>query len=196
MSMLFDHTYKDHELIILLRQGNTTAISCIYERYWKRLYLYAFSILRDSEQAQDIVQDLFVQLWVRRSQAEIHKLDVYLHQAVRYSALAYIRSANSRKVFVEEGELELLAGAVDPNDYQHVNEITLFLEQEVLALPKRCREVFVLSRVEFLSNKEIAGRMGITVKAVEFQMTVALKRLRNKLSDFLVWSLLILSLLF
>ncbi|TCQ98905.1 RNA polymerase sigma factor [Sphingobacterium sp. JUb20] len=188
--------YEDHELISLLKSGEESAITLIYEKFWKRLFLSAYSILKEKDQAQDIVQEVLLQLWIRRDKVEIEKLGAYLQTATRYKVLTYIRSADSRKVFIDDQDLELLAGVEQLNDKLHVNDINILLEKEVLSLPERCRQVFILSRHEFLTNKEIAERLGITVKAVESQITIALRRIRGTLSDFFLLIIILSALLY
>jgi len=188
--------YEDHELISLLKSGEESAITLIYEKFWKRLFLSAYSILKEKDQAQDIVQEVLLQLWIRRDKVEIEKLGAYLQTATRYKVLTYIRSAEFRKVFIDDQDLELLAGVEQLNDKLHVNDINILLEKEVLSLPERCRQVFILSRHEFLTNKEIAERLGITVKAVESQITIALRRIRGTLSDFFMLIIILSALLY
>lgn len=191
--MFEKRVYEDHELVSLLKSGEESAIKLIYEKFWKRLYLSAYSVLKDNDQAQDIVQEVLLQLWIRREKVDIEKLGAYLQTATRYKVLTYIRSADSRKVFIDQEDLEQLVGEDQLNDKLHLNDISTLLEKEVLSLPERCRQVFILSRQEFLTNKEIAERLGITVKAVESQMTIALRRIRGTLSDFFVWIIILLS---
>lgn len=191
--MLEKKIYEDFELLALLKNGDQRAINLIYNQYWKGMYLAAYAILGDNDYAQDIVQEVLLQLWIRKDEVKIDHLKAYLFTAVRYKVLTYMRSANNRKVFLEDHEIEQLAGVENLNDNLYVNDIKNLLAKEVLALPERCRQVFELSRVEFLTNSQIADRLGITVKAVESQMTIALRRLRNKLSDVMIWIILFLS---
>lgn len=183
--MMLEHKlYDDHELVALLKADHQAALKLIYERYWKRLYLSAYSVLKDADQAQDILQEVLLQLWIRKNEVEIEKLNAYLFTAVRYKVLSYIRSADHRKVFIEDADLEQLAGVQQPHNNLELNDIHNILELGISDLPARCRQVFILSRKELLSNKEIAKYMGITVKAVESQITIALKLLRVKMGDF------------
>src|SRR5690606_9062212 len=94
-----------------------------YEQYWKQLYLSAFSITRDAAASEDIVQEVMLQLWVRKNELNIDSLKSYLFTAVRYKVLTYIKSARNQKVFLEPGELEQLAGMEALNDQLQVNEI-------------------------------------------------------------------------
>jgi RNA polymerase sigma-70 factor (family 1) len=183
--MLKSQEYEDDELLELLRENNQVALKHIYNKYWKCLYLSAYSILREDAAAQDIVQDVLFQLWIRRNEAVVVTLKPYLFTAIRYKVLTYIKSAPNRKVFVEPGELEMLAGKSELNDRLNETDINNLLDQGIAVLPERCKQVFIMSRKEYLSNKEIAEKLNITVKAVESQITLALKQLRVSLGEFL-----------
>lgn len=192
--MFEPESYEDHELLLMLKSNNEFGIKCIYDKYWKRLYLSAFSIVREAGPCEDIVQDVLLQLWLKRGEVEIYSLKSYLYSAVRYKVLSYIRSADHRKVFIYPGELEQLAGIEELKDRLNERDITGMLDNGVALLPERCKQVFTLSRKEFLSNKQIAKRMGISIKTVEAQMTIALRLLKKSMSDFL-YVLIIISLL-
>lgn len=175
----------DEELLSLLKTEDKHGLQLIYSKYWEQLYLAAFSILRDPDPCKDIVQDVLLQLWIRRNEVKIDSLKSYLFTAVRYKVLTYIKSASNRKVFIEDGELERLADFDTMSDSLHQQDVEKLLEKGIELLPKRCKEVFLLSRKEFLSNKEIAVRMGISVKTVEAQMSIALKHLRIVMGEVL-----------
>jgi RNA polymerase sigma-70 factor (family 1) len=175
----------DEELIYLLETDDESGLKLIYNQYWEQLYLAAFSILKDADPCKDIVQDVLLRLWVRRAEVKIDSLKSYLFTAVRYKVLTYIKSANNQKVFIEPDELEKLAGFSLMKDRLNEQDVEKLLEQGVALLPKRCQQIFLLSRMEHLSNKEIASRMGISVKTVEAQMTIALKQLRIVMGEVL-----------
>lgn len=186
--MLISQEYEDDELLDLLRENSQVALKHIYNKYWKRLYLSAYSILREDAAAQDIVQDVLLQLWIRRNESSIMALKPYLFTAIRYKVLTHIKAASSRKVFLEQGELELLAGKEEMYDKLNESDINNLLDKSISELPERCRQIFVMSRKEYLGNKEIAEKLNITVKAVEAQITLALKQLRISMGDFLFWA--------
>lgn len=175
----------DEELLSLLESDNESGLKLIYDKYWEQLYLAAFSVLRDADPCKDIVQDVLLQLWLRRGEVKIDSLKSYLFTAVRYKVLSYIKSANNRKVFIEPDELEKLAGFNLMKDRLNEQDVEKLLEQGLALLPQRCQEIFLLSRNEHLSNKEIANKLGISVKTVETQMSIALKRLRIVMGEVL-----------
>ncbi|KIO76326.1 hypothetical protein TH53_15325 [Pedobacter lusitanus] len=182
--MLARDSYTDQELLTLLKTNGEAGLNHIYNKYWKGLYLAAFSVIRDEAQSQDIVQDVLLQLWIRKDSVEIGSLKSYLFMAVRYKVLTFIKSADHRKIFLEPDELEKLSGIDNLKDLQHENDINNSLEAGIAALPDRCREVFILSRRAYMSNKEIARQMGISVKTVEAQMTIALRQLKITMEEF------------
>lgn len=187
-------SYEDHELLLMLKADDELSLKYIYDKYWKRLYLSAFSIIREVGPCEDIVQDVLLQLWLKRAEVEINSLKSYLFSAVRYKVLSFIRSAGHRKVFIYPGELEQLAGIEELKDRLNERDITDMLDDGIASLPERCKEVFILSRKEFLTNREIAGRMGISIKTVEAQMTIALRQLKKSMGEFL-YTLIVIFLL-
>ncbi|ALL05701.1 hypothetical protein AQ505_09480 [Pedobacter sp. PACM 27299] len=189
--MLQPNAFNDQDLVALLKTDEQVALKCIYDKYWENLYLAAFNIIRDEAQSKDIVQDVLLQMWIRRNDVAILTLKSYLFSAVRYKVLTHIKCADNRKVFVEPGELEQLAGSTELSDRLNEHDINEILEQVVVTLPGRCREIFLLSRKQFLSNKQIGERLGISVKTVENQMTIALKHLRAAMNEYLFWACLL-----
>ncbi|MEC5144297.1 RNA polymerase sigma-70 factor [Chitinophaga sp. 212800010-3] len=179
--------WSDEELVAALKQGDRQAFEEIYNRYASRLFLSAFNILRDRDRCKDLVQEVLVQLWIRREETTILLLRNYLLTAVRYQVLKALRS-DSKRVIIEEGEMETLMGVLPLKDHLEESDINRLLDEGIAALPEKCRQIFVMSRKEFLSNKEIAERLGISIKTVENQMTIALHRLRVVMGEFLFWA--------
>lgn len=194
--VLQEEIYNDQDLISLLKYDEQAALKHIYAKYWKQLYLSAYTIIRDDAQCQDIVQDVILQMWIRKNDVVIESLKSYLFTAVKYKVLTYIKSAGNRKVFIEPGELEKLAGMEELKDRLAENDINHLVDVNISSLPKRCQQIFLLSRKEYLSNKEIAERMGISVKTVENQMTIALRHLRKSMGNHVFWISVMLPLIY
>lgn len=172
--------YSDVELVALLKQHDRGAFEEIYLRHWSSMYLAAYNILEDHDASMDIVQDLFIWIWQKRVELTIITLKSYLHSAVKHKVANVLRNLKVRKSFIES------QGITEPSfnnvsSELEVRELRLILSEFMKDLPERCREVFDLSRNQHLSNKEIANKLGISEKAVEKQMTIALKRLRISL---------------
>ena len=179
-------TYTDNELLRLLSRNNIEAFDNLYTRHWAEMYKSAFFILKEQDACKDIVQDIFVWLWEHRQVLEIHTLKSYLKAAVKFKVANYIRSQKIRKSFFEElADYSPSAMVTNSEEMAEINELKAIIHLAIIELPDKCREIFRLSREEHLSNREIADRLGISVKTVENQMTIALSRIRRTLEPYM-----------
>lgn len=189
--------YSDQELVRLLRHGNRDAFVELYERYWFMLYGSGFKILNNKEAVKDIVQDVFVWIWENRSTLHITYVKAYLKAALRFKIANYIRSGTIRDHFFDQfTHLSLHKDAPSSEEMIELKELRQVVHDSILQLPEKCREVYRLSREEGLNNRQIADRLGISIKTVENQMTIALKRLRSRLGFRLAYTLVFLCFLF
>ena len=179
---------QDENTILLgaLYGGSKVAFEKLYCRFWGRLYLAAYNRLRDKELCEDIIQEIFSQLWIRRSTLAIKNLESYLFTAVRFQVFRCINEKKCRNNFVMELS-RLPAEFFDTQ--QSYREIEEALKNGIEKLPEKCGKIFYLSRQEHLSNKEIALRLNISIKTVENQITLAIKKMRKYLSP---WTLPVL----
>ena len=175
----------------MLQQSDAKAFEELYGRYWFRIFRYAFTKVHQQEVAEDICHDVFLSLWQRRGQVQIQNAEAYLIQAAKFSVIAFYRAKQS-----DEKHLPVYAGSV-PGTHNET-EYQLFFRsleqawQEALQdLPQKTRDVFQASRIEQLSNREIATRLGLTEKAVEYHITKALREIHLRLKDFFVLLLLV-----
>lgn len=186
----------DTELVSLIAKGDQDAFNMLYGRHWEGLYKYAFLILKDKDACKDMVQDVFVWVWEHRKGLNMQAPKSYLKTAVKYKVANYIRTGNIRESFFEEAAqfnpAQSIPGAVE---FAEVNELNQIIRLTVANLPIKCREIFRLSREENLSNRDIARLLGISIKTVENQMTIALHRLRTNVEQHLT-AILVLPLIF
>jgi len=168
------------ELISRLKCGDDLAFSEIYNQYWKQLYYTAFTILQDEEGALDAVQEVFVSLWQRRNDLNIVTLKAYLHQSVRFTVLKAIRAQKTDRAFYKR--LSKITTEII------VEQPMLFKEQKKLiqglidSLPEDCKTIFLMSREEEMTYKQIASKLEISEKTVEKKMSKSLKIIRDGLS--------------
>lgn len=172
----------DLELLDLLSQSNRFAFSEIYNRYWEELFRLAFNILNDKDTSEDILQEIFINIWQRRHQVTISNLWGYLFRAVKLKVLEHLRNGRIRQNHLSR--ISTITFVNHTEDRIRLKEVEQAFDRSVAKLPGRCKEVFQLSRFEHLSNKQIANRLKISVKTVEGHLTVALKRLHKDLSEF------------
>lgn len=182
MSHQSDHI--DNELLRKMAQGNETAFTEIFHLYWKLLFSVAANKLNNLAEAEEVVQDVFADLWKRRAEIEIQQsLKSYLAAAVKFQVYSLLYKKYRQRNFEQSFQQ-------DPSAISHVEEqydlkvLQEKLQQTAAQLPDRCRLVYELSREAGLSNKEIAQSLNISEKTVENQMTKALKSLRTSLRSF------------
>jgi RNA polymerase sigma-70 factor (family 1) len=185
-------SYTDPELLLLLSQDDQDAFDILYLRHWPDLYKSAFFILRDKDACKDVVQDIFVWLWEHRQGLAIHSLKSYLKAAVKFKVANYIRSGNIRESFFDE-LAKFIPPALSPSseEFAEIKELNAIIQQAIFNLPEKCREIFKLSRDEHLSNQEIADSLHISIKTVENQTTIALRRKRNAIEPYMINLLII-----
>jgi RNA polymerase sigma-70 factor (ECF subfamily) len=176
---------SDRELLDRLRAGRRDAFDAIFRQHYAPLVALAGTILHDRGSAEDVVQDVMLELWRRRTALIIETtLRSYLFRATRNRALNRIRHEQ-----VTRRAEPLLAREPAPDATAdrrvHEQEIASAVRRAVAELPARCREVFELSRVHGLKYAEIADVMSISIKTVEAQMGKALRLIRERLAPWL-----------
>lgn len=150
------------------------------------LCLYGMTFLKDKDQVEELVQDVFVKLWEKRDQLQIQtSLKSYLYTSVKNSILNYIKSQKVRSSYANEMQQQEEPTYLSVDDFENI-ELQNRIENLVNAMPTERLKVFKLSRYEGLKYKEIAQKLGISIKTVENQMGKALKYLRENLADVIV----------
>ncbi|WP_316834629.1 RNA polymerase sigma-70 factor [Pedobacter nutrimenti] len=184
------YNYKnlsDPELIDLAREGDHIAFTQIYDRYWSVLYLHAKKMLNDEEEAKDIVQNLFYNLLQAIPTLNFQiSLSAYLYRSVRNMVLDAIRHQQTAARYLESFNQTLQENHLITDDSVRERELERLIENEIKRLPKKMREVFLLSRKEHLSHKQISDRLGITEHTIKSQIGNAIKILRMKINVVLV----------
>lgn len=172
--------YNEEEILKSLSEGDERAIEAIYQLYWEPLFVKSFSILRDREICEDIIQEIFIKLWDFRERLEIKvSLKAYLFASCRYSIYRHIRSGTVRENIFDEIH-ERLHTSSSHADLEY-KEILAQVNYIINQLPPKCQQVYKLSREENLSHKEIAQQLHISTKTVENHITRALHELRSSL---------------
>lgn len=175
---------SDEELIALLRGGDQAAFAVIYNRYWRMMYAHIYKMLRDEDEAKDVLQDVFSNLWIHYATfPENGNLPAYLYVAVRNKVLNLIRSQKYRDDYLSS--LVAFADEMSNETLDALNERDLreAIEREIQNLPPRMRQVFEMSRKEDLSHKEIAERLGTSDETVKKQINKSIKAIKLGLKD-------------
>ena len=169
----------DSDLFLLVKHNDVKAFEELYNRYWPNLVNTAFKKLNSKEKAEDIVQNIFIDIYQRRFTIDLTiSLGAYLNQALKFKVLNEYRSENiinkyQQHVFFNPSCKNDLASELEAKELEaKINSI-------LNALPEKCKQVFQLSRKENLSNRDISLCLNITVSTVEKHISKALKTLRN-----------------
>lgn len=180
----------DPALTALLRSGDHAAFNEIYDRHWQILYQAAYNLLKDKDDAHDVVQEIFVWLWTNRESQYTDQLLPYLRAAVKYQIAKMVRHSKVKNAFYDHTVANYKPGATEEQSME-VRELKKIIEAFTAALPQRAREIYRLSREEMLTNRQIAERLQISEKTVENQMTINLRKLRGALGKMSIWCVLL-----
>jgi RNA polymerase sigma-70 factor (ECF subfamily) len=189
MSVYSNHT--DSDLVALLKKDNQRAYTEIFERYSKVLVNHAYKILGDHDQANDVVQEVFLAIWNKKNEIVLTgSLSSYLYKATRNKILNHIAHEKVVSRYADS-IVDFIQNDYVPSDANlREQELEAIIEKEIALLPAKMREVFLLKKVEELSYEEIALQLNITDKTAKQQVYNSLKILRGRLKPLLsvfVW---------
>ncbi len=171
---------------------NYEQIDQTFREQYEGLGRYAYSILKNQDAAEDVVQKLFTTIWEKRNELEIYDLNAYLYRSVYNLSLNELKSLKRTQFSDSISEKADLQHSDKTNHSLLREELEHQIEDAMDKLPEKCGEVFRLSRLEELSYREISDRLNISIKTVENHMGKALKMMRNELKDYVADILLIL----
>jgi len=174
---------NDQQLFQEVKKGNNAAFEILFRKYYAPITNFTASIVRDITVAEEIAQEVFLYIWEKREKIEIHTgFKSYIFSSAKNKSLNYLKlelpkhQATTDLENIQIGKMPVMAD----------NETDLIkkkIQYAIDQLPDKCRNIFVLSRYGGLTYKEIAEDLEISVKTVENQMTIALRKLKEALSE-------------
>ena len=168
-------------LLQRLKENDHEAFEEIYNIFWEDLYVYAYNVLNDQDACNDIIQDIFIDLWERRHETDIRNLAAYLHRAVRFQCLKHIRSGKIAKGYLQK--MDQVRTTNQTEEIIHFEELHAILDGSIEQLPSKCKEIFQLSRFHHLSHQEIADKLGLSLQTVKNQVSKACQQLRSSVDN-------------
>lgn len=176
----------DKELVVLLRRGEVSAFEYIFTAYYDSLLNYADRLLNDMETARDVVQQVYYKIWEGRLNLNISlSVKAYLFKSVYHGCLNTLAHKKNIQKYEQEQLADFYFSTVILSPEAELDlwqsDVAKALEEAIASLPEKCREVFVLSKIEGLKNREIAEKLNISEKTVERHMSIALSKLREEL---------------
>ncbi len=188
-------SFSDQELLISLKNGDHGVFSIIYDQYAASLMDYAAVRVDTFEDANDIIHDLFVQLWENRDKLEIkYSFKAFLYFCLKRRILDYYRKNKTRQAYADQ--LQILAQSfIDaPDSELHAKELADIVQKIIAEMPSRMREIYLLSREQHLSIGEIASNLNISEQTVKNQLYRATSILRSKFNHTGILVLLLVDL--
>ncbi|MEO6346517.1 MAG: RNA polymerase sigma-70 factor [Aquaticitalea sp.] len=169
----------NEELLKQIAVDDIKAFEVLYHRFATRMLGYAITILKDKTACEDIVQNIFIDVWSKRKTNTIDNAEAYLFRAVKFQIFNYFR--DSKFSSEDLTRLNLVAVSISASKQLEFDELEKAIHQSVSKLPTRCKEIFELSRFQHKSNQEIADALGISMQAVKNQVSKALSAIREQL---------------
>ncbi|WP_129715447.1 RNA polymerase sigma factor [Pedobacter sp. SYP-B3415] len=188
--------HSDHELWERIGHDDERAFAELFNRYSSKTYSYAYYQLKDPVVCEQLVHDIFLTLWNSRSRLTVRSFSAYLKTAALYRVYKHIGATKVIRIDYKEDMADLQhmhAVRNEADDQSEYEDIRHRLNSYLDFLPKRCREIFLLSREKSMSNDEIADQLGISKRTVENQLTFALRHLRSSFKEVSVLLLMIRS---
>ena len=179
-------SWTDAALLEAVAADDRGAFAELYERYWYRVFALAYRKLKSRETAEELVQELFAALWRKRGQHAIEQVEHYLLVAINHRVLGYIRAHRVRTHYADYCRSVPAEATYETEETLAAADLSAAFLRGMNLLPEKSQAVFRLSRLEHQSVEEIATRLDVTPKAVEYHLTKSLKLLRTYLREFLV----------
>lgn len=184
----------DNELLTLLRNDDEQAYRELYDRYWYNMYVIAHRKLRRKEVAEELAQELFVMIWQKRASLRVINLPAFLGVSLKNLMIDYIRRNIQEEHYLEQLRQFFPAEVFATSEAVQLNELSEALQKALALLPDKTREIFILNRFEHLTIREIAQRVGLSEKTIEYHLARSTAFLRQHLRDFAsVWVIVFLS---
>jgi RNA polymerase sigma-70 factor (family 1) len=188
----------EQQLVDQVQGQDKKAFESLYKKFYKRLYVLAYQYVEEHEGAEEIVHDVFINIWKRQDKIVIQQsLKSYLFRSVINTSLNYKKSRKQAEEKLDkysEGQTEVWNG---PEKVEETETLLSKLEAALELLPPQCKKVMMLSRFEKLKQKDIAEQMGISIKTVKNHLTYGFNKMRtildNKITTWLLLAAVIVS---
>ncbi len=185
------NTIHPEGIIHRLKQDDKTAVDDLFAFYYPRLYQFSKSILKMEGEIEDVLQEVFLKIWLNRHKIQhTETFNAYIYTITKHEVLNLIRSKLKDNNFREQLYLFAVAEEYQFQNKLEFEEIKSGIDRIVSNLPEKRQQIFILSRTNGLSNKEIAQQLNISEKTVEDHITHAIKKIKSSLKDMGILSLL------
>lgn len=185
--MNMDNVLDDQHLLERIRRGEPDAFRILFDRHWEGLYLFAWKRLKCRQEAEDVVQHVFMKIWEHRGARNIQQsIQAYLYKSVYYEVIAALKKMSSANEDVSTIADHTLPIFSDVLVKLSLDELNAAINKEIEALPDRMKLIYKLSREENYSIREIAEKLDLSEQSVKNRLTIALTRLRKPITEALL----------
>lgn len=175
---------KEQHILRKIRKGDLNAFEELFHSNYPGMCSYSESLVKREDVAEEIVQDVFLNIWKNRENLKIvTSIHSYLYRSVFNNSMMYLRKMQ-RETRLDIRWAEDTRTGADPGEEMNARELDALIIYTLEGLPERTREIFSMSRYEGMKYSEIAGKLSISVKTVEANMGKALKALRDSVEEF------------
>ena len=175
--------YKNSDLILQLKKGNPDAYAHLVDTYNHKLCLYAYSLMNDIPISEDIVQNVFIKVWERRNNLnEDFSIKSYLYKSV-YNTCINEYKKNQSMTALEKKYIEELDRIAEDKDEATLERLTALVKEAIQELPPKCKEIFLLSKKEGLTNVEISDYLNLSKNTIERQISIAFSKIRENVGS-------------
>lgn len=177
---MIQNKLTDEELWKAVTGDCSRSFAVLYTRHWKKLYDTALYYLKDPEMAEEILHDAFVVLWKRRKFLKIVNFNSYIYVTTKYHIFKHIKAAKVSLIsYIDQYDENIASDTINTSEERfNYLDFEYKLQRSLADLPGSCRKIFWMSRIDNLSNREIADLLGISKRTVENQISHALRHLR------------------
>ena len=174
------------DIFELIKNSDRNAYEQLFKMYYTPLVSFARNIIRDTDAAEDLVQEVFVKIWERKHTIEIKtSVKAYLYMAVKNHCLNKLKTEQRNAFLNDEMADDVRVATNNTEEYSNTIELSKHIDNALNLLPPKCAVIFKMSRFEDKTYKEIAEALELSVKTVENQMGKALSIMRGALSPYL-----------
>ena len=175
----------DIDLLNKISMDDQVAFKTLYKRYWEQCYSQVLRRSGDAALAEDLTQAVFVSLWEKRKSVTIKNLSAYLFTALRFKFITYLKSQLHEEMYISHALHEQYDHPNTVEAAVRMKELNEAIDKGVAMMPPKTKTIYTMSRTEHYSVKEIANKLDLSEKAVEYHITQSLKAMRFALKDFL-----------
>lgn len=175
--------FSDQDIINRIANSDVEAYELLFHRFYVELCRFSLKYVHNEEVSEEVVQETFISLWEKRKTLNVHtSLKSYLYTAVKNNALNYLNSQFARQDFQRDFFENADLPVNTTQDALVFDELQVIVQKAITYLPEKCRIIYLMSRNTGMSYQEIANELGISIKTVEAQMGIALRKLREYLN--------------